>query len=72
MTGTELHCQQRAHAPITALEKALPGCLFLFQAVVAARGGLPAAQKLKEEKTQLRTAQTAVDLDSPPRNVTIL
>lgn len=52
MTGTELKCQQRAHASTTALEKPLPGSLFPSMLWFK-----PEPQKAQQDKTWLTAAQ---------------
>lgn len=71
MTGTELHCQQRAHAPITALERALPGSLFLSMLWFQPVGVCLQIRSQGKRRHSSEQPKLPVDLDSPPRNLTI-
>lgn len=71
MTGTELQCQQRAHAPITALEKPLPCSLFLSMLWFQPVGVCPQPRSRGKRRHSSEQSKLPVDLDSPPRNLTI-
>lgn len=71
MTGTELCCQQRAHAPITALEKPLPGSLFLSTLWFQPVGVCLQPRSSEKRRHSSERPKLPVGLDSPPRNLTI-
>lgn len=71
MTGTELHCQQKAHAPITALEKALPGSLLLSMLWFQPVGVCLQPRSWRKSSHSSEQPKLPVDLDSPPRNLAI-
>lgn len=71
MTGTELHCQQKAHAPITALEKALPGSFLLFMLWFQPVGVCLQPRSWRKSSHSSEQPKLPVDLDSPPRNLAI-